>query len=367
MPYSDNLYSALDDESGIEPVGETSTQHGNQGLGVTPQHPQLDTGIGFAAHQDSGDSVDIEDPHALSPTDGYFGTVGSTSPGTVLPTSANVPHVPNVLVEDPSLQRSTVTGKAREAEQERLRSGHDFSNPNNSYASGYPSHTAPASRNGSSSAHTTTPTQRSATPGSQSAAATYYTPSSSSSRLPSGATPASYTTYSARSSAYHGERFPFLPSEAPPAYTPSPTSPSHTQELGGPPRNYNTFSQPGDATVDMGRQDETQGLLAHQPESMRDNNPDGSAGETPTWSDRMRQARQHVNWGSFRVVLIGLMLFLVTVGFLSSVVTSTGSGVSVARLLLYRLLDRVCCRRVTTTIFLLPHTPCRDTFTCCLR
>jgi hypothetical protein len=340
MPYSDNLYSALDDESDIEPVGETPTQHGNQGLGVTPRHPQLDTGAGFSAHPvssgGSGDVVDVEDPHVLSPTDGYFGTAGGTSPGTVVLTSANVPHVPNVLVEDPSLQRSAAAGKAREAEQERSHTSHTFSNSNSRYASDYPSHTAPASRNGSSSAHTTTPTQRSATPGSQSAAATYYTPSSSSSGPPSGATPASSATYSARSSAYHGERFPFLPTEAPPAYTPSPTSPSHPRDLGGSSRNYNTFPQAGDATVNMGRPEETQGLLAHQPESMRDHRPDGSDEEPDAWRDRMGRASQHVNWGSFRVVLVGLMLFLMITGFLTSVVTSIGSGVSVTRLLLYR-------------------------------
>jgi hypothetical protein len=340
MPYSDDLYSALDDESDIEPVGETSTQHGDQGgLGVTPRHPRLDTDIGFAAHPDylggSGDAVDVEDPHVLSPTDGYFGTAGGTSPGTVVPASANVPHVPNVLVEDPSLQRSTAAGKAREAEQERLRTTHTFSDPNNRYASDYPSHTVPASRNGSSSAHTTTPTQRSATPGWQPAAATYDASSSSSSRHPSGATPASYTTYSARSSAHHhGERFPFLPSEAPPAYTPSPTSPSHPQDLGGPSRNYSTFSQAGDAAVNMGRPDETQGLLAHQPESMRDRRPDGSDEGSGTWRDRMGRARQLVNGGGFRAGRGGEMLLLMSAGVLSSVVTSNGSGVSVTRLLL---------------------------------
>jgi hypothetical protein len=50
----------------------------------------------------------------------------------------------------------------------------------------------------------------------------------------------------------------------------------------------------------------------------------------------MGRASQHVNWGSFRVVLVGLMLFLMITGFLTSVVTSIGSGVSVTRLLLYR-------------------------------
>lgn len=341
MPYSDNLYSALDDESDIEPIGEGVARHENQGLGVAPQHPRLDTAIDSAGTYVSsggvGDAVDLEDPHVFSPTDGYFGTAGGPPSGTVVPASSNVPSVPNVLVEDPSLQRSAAVDKAREAEQERSRNAHGFSSPNDSYTSADAPHTAPAFRNGSSSAYTTTPTQRSATPSSQSVAATYYAPSSSSSRLPPTAAPTSYTTYSTRSSAYHGERFPFLPSDAPPAYTPSPTSPSNPQGLGGASRNYSTFSQAGDATVNMGQAEETQGLLAHQPESMRDHDPDGLDEESSAWGDRMRRARQHVNWGSVRVVLVGLILLLVTAGFLSSVITSTRGGVSVTRLFVYHL------------------------------
>ncbi|KAK4040484.1 hypothetical protein C8A01DRAFT_35525 [Parachaetomium inaequale] len=321
MPYSDNLYSALDEEADIEPigVGETSTQDGDQGLGVTPQHAWLDSNTGSAdAHADH-DVGDGEDPHLLSPTDGYFGTASGPSPGTVVPASSNVPHVPNVLVEDPSLQRSTAEGKAREAEQERLRNGRRVSNSDDGDTSAYhPSHAAAASRNGASSTYTMTPTQQRVAPSSQ-LGATYYAPSSSS-RIPPAATPSSYTTYSTpASSTYHGEPFSFLPREAPPAYTPSPTSPSNPQHSGG----YSTFPYGRDATVNMGRPEETQGLLAHQPESMRDRNSGDLDELALTWRGRMRRARQHVNWGNCKIVLIMLVLLFVTAGFLASLVTGT--------------------------------------------
>jgi hypothetical protein len=331
MPYSDNLYSALDEELYIEAIGEASTQDGNQRLSVTPQHTWLDANTGTVddtlADHDAGDG---EDPHLFSPTDGYFGSASGTSSGTVVPASSNVPHVPNVLVEDPSLQRSTAEGKAREAEQERLRNGRGDSISDDGDTSAYhPSHVAAASRNGAASTYTMTPPQQSVAPSPQSGA-TYYAPSSSS-RIPPAATPSSYTTYSTRGSfAYHGERFPFLPREAPPAYTPSPTSPSNPQHFGG---GYSTFPRGQDATVDMGRPEETQGLLAHQPESMRDRNPEGVDGLALRW--RGRRVRQYANWGCCKIVL-ALVLFLTAIGFLRIVVTGTTTGhVSLARLSSY--------------------------------
>ncbi|KAJ4306822.1 hypothetical protein N0V88_000193 [Collariella sp. IMI 366227] len=128
--YSDNLYSALDDESDYdEPIGESSTQHEAHHQGPGGVNSRLDTSHDTFAdpsadNHASGSGVvdDCEDPHLFSPTDGYFGTASGTSTGTVVPASSNVPFVPNVLVEDPSLQRTAAEGKAREAEEERRHS-----------------------------------------------------------------------------------------------------------------------------------------------------------------------------------------------------------------------------------------------------
>ncbi|KAH6851033.1 hypothetical protein B0I37DRAFT_127114 [Chaetomium sp. MPI-CAGE-AT-0009] len=314
MPYSDNLYSTLDEEVDYEPIGETSTQDGYRGSSMTSRDAWLDTNTTATDTHADHHAGDGEDPHLFSPTDGYFGTATNTSTGTVVPVSSQVPHVPNVLVDDPSLQRSAAEGKAKEAEQERLGHGQGFSNPDDGYTSVYPSHTAATSRNGVSAGYTTTPTRQSTAPSSQSGA-TYYTPSSST-RIPRVASPSSYTTYSTPRSVNRGEHFPFPPREAPPAYTPSPTSPSNPQHFG----NYQTFPQARDATVNMGRPEETQGLLGHHPESMRDHTSDGLDEEMPTWRGRMRRARRHVNWGCCKVLLIALVLFFVATGFLASVI-----------------------------------------------
>ncbi|SPQ20337.1 75e0e052-2973-41ec-983c-35fac2ee2d5d [Thermothielavioides terrestris] len=182
MPYSDNLYSALDDEFDDEPIGEPSSQRGEHGPGLTAaRHAGLDTLHAFAdTYADPGELVDTEDPHALSPTDGYFGSAPDTPSGTGVPASAQVPHVPNVLVEDPSLQRNTAESKAREAEQERLRSERGSSDSVDGGASAHPSHTTTsASRNGAAATRGLTPTPSVASD-SQSAGATYYSPSSAS-------------------------------------------------------------------------------------------------------------------------------------------------------------------------------------------
>ncbi len=351
MPYSDNLYSALDDDSDFEPIGESTSQEGHhRGLaGVTPGTSSWwDANAAAAGSGDRdafgddesgepGDAVDVEDPHALSPTDGYFGTATRTSAAApVRPASSNVPHVPNVMVEDPSLQRSAAEGKAREAEQERARNAER--GEDDEASDSLPSRTAPAvataSRSPSTQTQTMTPPQqRSTTPSSISAEAAYYTPSSHS-RSPPAATPSSYTTYSARRSAYHGDRFPFLPREAPPAYTPSPTTTSPTSPRGFPDtsRTYNTFPPSSDAVVNMGRPEETRALLGHQPESMRDRGSPGDGPPSPGWGHRLKRARQHANAGNAKLALIAVLLLLVTSGFISSLVTSTRGGVSVTRL-----------------------------------
>ena len=334
MPYSDNLYSALDDDSDFEPIGESSSRHGEHGLGVTHTYSTMDTNVGFVgslgeehAASSAGpvDVVDVEDPQLLSPTDGYF-TAADDSSETVVPASSSVPYVPNVLVEDPSLRRSTAEGKEREAAQERTRNGQGFSDVDGEDTPAHLSVTAAASRNGPSSAHTMSPPQQSITPSS----ATYYTPSSSTHITPA-ATPSSYTAYSPRRPAYHGQHLPFIPREAPPAYTPSPISQPNSRTLGDISSSYSTFSQTTDAVVNMGRPEETQSLLPRQPESMRDSNSNGLGEASPIWRNGMKKAREHANRRSCKIVLIAMLLLLVTVGLLPGFLRDTKGRVSVTR------------------------------------
>ncbi|KAK3904939.1 hypothetical protein C8A05DRAFT_13212 [Staphylotrichum tortipilum] len=356
MPYSDNLYSALDDDSDIESIAESTNQLEHRGLGVTPGTAWWNAAVAGSGDGDGpddnesahpGDAVDVEDPHLLSPTDGYFGTATRTSAAPVRPTSSNVPHVPNVMVEDPSLQRSAAEGKAREAEQERTRDaqtpsdedpGEDdgASDPPPSRVVASPSQVHPHPP--STHQPMTPPQQRSTTTTASSSpfpGAASYTPSSPA-RSPPAATPSSYTTYSTRRPAYHGDRFPFLPREAPPAYTPSPTTTaSPTSPRGFPDisrTTYSTFphtaySSTSDVAVNMGRPEETRALLGHyQPESMRDRGSGGhgdGAPPPPTWGDRLRRARGHVNAGNAKLAVIAVLLLLVTSGFVSSLVTGT--------------------------------------------
>ncbi len=334
MPYSDNLYSTLDEDSDFEPIGESSSHHGERGLGVTFTQSPVDTNAGFVessgedhAASPAGlvDVVDVEDPQLLSPTDGYF-TAADDSSDTVVPASSSVPYVPNVLVEDPSLRRSTAEGKEREAAQERTRNGQVFSDVDGEDTQAHLSGTAATSRSGPSSAHTWSPPQQSITPSS----ATYYTPSSPTHITPA-ATPSSYTAYSPRRPPSHRQHFPFLPREAPPAYTPSPISPPSSRVLGDVSSSYNTFPRTTDAVVNMGNPEETQSLLARQPESMRDPNPNGPGGASPVWRNRMNKAREHANRRSCKIVLIAMLLLLVTVGLLPSFLGDTKGRVSVTR------------------------------------
>jgi hypothetical protein len=107
-----------------------------------PQHS--DEPIDAASHDDDGIASD-DDSAALSPSDGYFHNPnapsqavaaglddaisrrqGRTADGQQVRAggiSINVPHVPNVLVEDPTLRQSSAEAKAQEAAEETSRSG----------------------------------------------------------------------------------------------------------------------------------------------------------------------------------------------------------------------------------------------------
>ncbi|KAK1754351.1 hypothetical protein QBC47DRAFT_402768 [Echria macrotheca] len=318
MPYSDDIYSAWDgDESEFDEAGnqdgsgglETSFQHGFHRHGGDGDAPGSGSGFGFV----SGD-VHVDDDDVLSPTDGYF---RSSDSGSHIPSP---PRVPNILVQDPSLPPgSTAESKAREAREESL-------------GQQYHAHTS-----------TTTTTHRP-----RSAGDTYHLrqPSSSSLYGPPGRLTTTTTPFRPLNAApqvphhhhrvAYDERSPFvLPGEAPPAYTPSPISSSTTTSpvTGGQARNYSTFSptitttQQAAAAV-MGRDSESQGLLANEPQSMGGNPDDyvddGSA--ESSWRERVfTNLRQH-NWAKLRMALIGVVLLLVTIGFLTAGISSaTGS------------------------------------------
>lgn len=284
MPFSDNLYSMVDDDSDTEPIGRPEEQ------------PENDE------HWDQSVTGDGADYEAFSPTDGYFHSASTA------PASSNVPHVPNVWVRDPSLEQGSASdSKAREAHQEALANDH---HPLNSPGVSRLQPSTSSSDDHSTYTYPYQPAHRSST--SNSSRATHYQPSVAA-YTPS--TTASYTSDAPRRQGSN-RRSPFLPQDAPPAYTPSPTtSPTSSPSQTTWPRNYQTFLQPN-----MGRE-EAQGLLAHNPESM--GGPDGELrGIMPAWSERARRRHPYLNGRNCRVMLLGLALLAITIGFLVSSITS---------------------------------------------
>lgn len=400
IPYSDGMYSSLDD-SDDEAL---YAAHAGLGLGDSSYVPG---GMGPRVEVDSQhqQQQQPDEEVILSPSDGYFGRSGSASTaqefnaypshpytppraqgrqetsasghvvdGTPSPTSiqasSQVPHVPNVWVSDPSLEQgSTAEGKAREAREEREQNRRLFATAENhnrlntrlNPALGHShQHHPPTStsspRDGSSSAFSLLnpeplpPPPHSGVPRTSSTGSGFqhrHAPSSSSSVGPSITTSApsrpqrSATVYSERSSLF---------SEAPPAYTPSPTSPTTASSS----YNYQTFTPQGSSSSNsnysnsqrhnhspqqhngnMGRlsESESHGLLAGQtyqsiPESMG-GEPDDNGHFTypqPTgWKDRVRNFDWRKQW---KLVLLGLVLTFVTMGFLVSSVSGLRRNVS---------------------------------------
>ncbi|ROV93025.1 hypothetical protein VPNG_09439 [Cytospora leucostoma] len=355
-PYSDNMYSGLEDSD----VEEQSLEHPNQTVSG-PVDGDTRSDVGDAGNAYSHNQQEEEE--ALSPTDGYFGRSGSGPPsaypddvyspsslrdregdvraasaspstsGYAAATSSQVPHVPDIWVPDPSIgQGSTAESKAREAQQERELNAN---NANNSRAGQHAAINNPSSlpaavtsshvRGGgsypaSSDQHSQSSTSASGIPrygfgpGLSSAAppTQRYTPSSST--APLSRPQRSGTAYSERSSLF---------SEAPPAYTPSPTSPTSAST------NYQTFSP----SNNMGRisESETQGLLAGQ----RNRSPQDMGGDPEQqylytrardYRDRVRNCRPHPTGRTCKLLVLGLVLIFVTVGFLVSSVHSIKDG-----------------------------------------
>jgi hypothetical protein len=422
MPFSDNMYSMVeDDESEVEPIeGYYADARRDQPAGSTSTPPGSDLVLGRHGARNGADEENIYDAededddeevqsnydHLLSPTDGYFrgsaadpssATAGLESAGN--PLSSNVPYVPNVLVVDPSLEPgSTADSKAREADRERLansRASSLRSSPAVSETGRFPSN-GPADstgRNGPtatpsqqyhpgssasasySSTHATTSTHHaqdryysprfdnyyypaSSASASSSARAAHLPPSSSSfAYAPSAAT--SYTSYQPRQPPYGRQlSFQYPPSEAPPAYTPSPTSPISplSATSGQTLRNYQTFSASSSspaspspsssspsstsrglgtsasatsraAAASMGRHAEAEGLLTHQPESMASPNEEYAGVASPVWRERVRRRLPFFHWRMCKTALLALVLLLITTGFLVSFFSSVAHQV----------------------------------------
>ncbi|KAL1883957.1 hypothetical protein Daus18300_000065 [Diaporthe australafricana] len=363
------MYSALDDsdveeQPRVDRGGNRNTQGYGHGTGtgaVAGSGSVSGSGSGAgvendARHQHGRQVADHDEEQVLSPTDGYFGRSGDSptseydaayptnnnnydnypsvdnnhplspphahqgavhaTPSSRYPAAASsqVPHVPDVWVSDPSLEQgSTAESKAREAQEERELNRRRAGRPNPSNFASLPysgdggSSTLP-SLNSNPSTTTFGPGQSRYAfgPGLSSAPSSQrYTPSSSTA-APS-RSHRSGTIYSERSSLF---------SEAPPAYTPSPTSPTTAASS-----SYQTF-QPSN----MGRisESESRGLLAsHEYETVPQDmggqaDDDYTFTRTGNWRDRVRSRVSSLNGRTCKLVALGVVLLFVTIGFLVS-------------------------------------------------
>ncbi|KAI0859363.1 hypothetical protein F4860DRAFT_271048 [Xylaria cubensis] len=245
MPYSDNMYS-MDDES---------------------------------AGEDYSDQ--------LSPSDGQFPS-----------SSSNVtPHIPNVLIPDPTLQQRTeregAESKASEAEEDRLLS----SRTDSAYRYWESSSRSPSRLEQATTATTASiPRHHDQVTYSQSSAS-----QSPSRALPSRA------------------RSPSVYSEAPPAYSPSPNPPVPAATQQNRPRNYNTF---GNSRIMGAPEVESERLLGPQPESM--GAPvDEERGTAPVWARRVRGRLP--KWLSWKYALLALVVLIVSIAFLTGIASSSHS------------------------------------------
>ncbi|KAK0740308.1 hypothetical protein B0T18DRAFT_206860 [Schizothecium vesticola] len=297
MPYSDDLYSAWDeDESDTEATISDGLNHSGSGL-------RGDTGPASHALGTGGDD-EVED--ALSPTNGYFQSTQTSSSSTASAleptTSSNVPRIPNVWVQDPSLApNSTTESKAQEAAREGTTNAQRPSEPLRQ-----------------STPNTASPTiYRHPEPASplSSPGPDAYHQQSSSTHAPSGPWPTtSYTPYAPQRLAY-GPGPSSIPAEAPPAYTPSPTTSSPTVN-GNVSTNYSTFSPAPVApntVAPMGGHEEFQGLFSHEPQSMGGSAVEPQHGSLPWYGQARRKLTARRTGKS--IIVAGLLLFLIC-GFL---------------------------------------------------
>lgn len=305
MPFSDNLYSIVDDESDTELTGRVDHQI----------QPMAD------GPRDQPTTWSEADDEVLSPTDGYFhaGSTSGSSATPALPASSNVPSVPNVWVRDPTLEPgNTAESKAQEARREAMAGDAALS-------SSEARHPTPLASVYDDAAYTYPSShQRSGSTFSRAAPSTAaYAPS----------TTASYTTYAPQQRAYD-HHSPLYFGESPPAYTPSTNtstaSPTAAQSRTSFSTNYNTFLQPS-----MGRE-ETQPLMGSNPQSMDGPNDEFAHGVT-TWRERVRRRLPSFDWRSRKAILLCLLLLAITFGLFVSTSSSGGNKVRGLSLLVYNV------------------------------
>ncbi|KAH8677765.1 hypothetical protein BX600DRAFT_506774 [Xylariales sp. PMI_506] len=227
---------------------------------------------------------DSDDDYAeqLSPTNGYF---------TSSSQSHSVPDVPNVMVQDPTLEQAELDGqaKAREAEEES-QSNHARCSPD--------AHSRGHSRteSGNFSIQSYSPRQ-------------VYTPPVS---YPASTSPTSPSHQTMQTTSSRGRSFSVY-SEAPPAYTPPQTSPLTSGSHISTARNYNTF------IPIMGV--ETDPLLARAPESMGGEPDDENPIPRPRWQGRVK--RRLSSWLSWRLIFVAAVIFTLFVGLSPSIYSIT--------------------------------------------
>ncbi|KAK3397108.1 hypothetical protein B0T20DRAFT_249612 [Sordaria brevicollis] len=252
--------------------------------------------------------------------------------------SYNSPFSPPELEEDPSIE-PTMTGDSKAREAARL-SGRDIPDEdiyNADERHGDTTHQHPPSQI-DDAGYPALPMSRSAyaTPSahSQPQQAAYYpyipsqagNSSSSGPYIPrtSGSPYAAYPQHRQSTTSSHGSSSPF-PFEAPPAYTPSPTSASPTSPLNShaaSSTSYQTFPQAttpstsSSSNDSMGRPDESTGLLQGRgPESMGGNPGDGPENVRPKWTERVKSrlpSRETVKKTLLVLIVAVLLLGIVT-------------------------------------------------------
>ncbi|UNI16156.1 hypothetical protein JDV02_002622 [Purpureocillium takamizusanense] len=284
-------------------------------------------------YSDMGQDASDDERDALSPTDGYFHASASSDaasssafghqPEQHRRTSSNVPSVPNVLVEDPTLRDQGA--KAREAEQERqINNAAGQTTSSSPYPPQLPSTSSPdTSHRHTSSASVASPHQ-----GSTSPAANPSSPAVSShrhrrsveedepvqfpgdrTRLPYLHTPSHTSTHAtAPSQPHHHSQL-----DAPPAYSPSPSSPPSSQ-----PQGYQTFAslsanaRTSNDSSTMGLPEEHQALLPRHPESM------GGSPHGPPYP-RWQRLKDSISSHNLRPKLKTILGVLVIISIISAI------------------------------------------------
>ncbi|KAL7928862.1 hypothetical protein V8C35DRAFT_316956 [Trichoderma chlorosporum] len=286
----------------------------------------------------SGDDNPWDDAHndndadALSPADGYFhASSGLEEAQTSSPSppvrqqrqSANVPFVPNVMVEDPTLHEDRAAAKAKEAEEERLINSASAGR-STPFADSQSHHQTVPFAQGQAAFYSPSHPSQSSAAATHPRLQTHYqsTPASASSSSPSSSGHyhrrsideeiSSFQSPSAAGQAHSQYTVP-RPSDAPPAYSPSASSPLSS--------SYQTFAPPQAGTETMGVPEENQALLPRQPESMG-----GAAhgAREPFWRRIRNSANSSTTRKKIRTILGVLVIISIIIALFGSSISFNG-------------------------------------------